>query len=70
MRTLVFTVAGACLFLFLSLPSRGQTSSKAASAHPREATEDKDPTVILELGAATGWNLSGGAATFAPKSCS
>ena len=67
MHTYVFTLAGASLFLFLSLPSHGQTSSKAASAHPREATEEKDPIVILELGAATSWNLSGGATTFAPS---
>jgi hypothetical protein len=67
MRTDVFTLAGACLFLFLSLPSHGQTSSKASSDHPREAAEDNDPIVILELGTATSWNLSGGAATFAPN---
>jgi hypothetical protein len=67
MHTDVFTLAGACLFLFLCLPSHGQTSSKVSSAHPREATEDKDPIVILELGTATSWNLSGGAATFAPN---
>jgi hypothetical protein len=67
MRTYVFTLAGACLLLFLSLPAHGQTSSKPSSGHPREASEDKDPIVILELGAATSWNLSGGAATFAPS---
>jgi hypothetical protein len=67
MRTCVFMLARACLFLFLSLPSHGQTSSNAASAHPRQDTGDKDPVAILELGAATSWNLSGGAATFAPS---
>ena len=59
----VFTLAGACLFLFFCLPA----SSKASSGHRQEAGEDKDPVAILELGAATSWNLSGGAATFAPN---
>jgi hypothetical protein len=63
----VFTLAGACLFLFFCLPAHGQTSSNASSGHRQEAGEDKDPIAILELGAATSWNLSGGAATFAPN---
>jgi hypothetical protein len=66
MRPFVFTLAEACLFLSL-LPAQAQTSSKASSPHMQEASEDKDPIVILELGAATSWNLSGGAATFAPN---
>ena len=56
-----------CLFLFLRLPAHGQTSSKAPSGDPQKAGEDKDPIAIVELGAATSWNLSGGAATFAPN---
>ena len=67
MRPFVFTLAAACLFLPLSLPAHAQTSSKASSAHLQEVSEDKDPKAILELGAATSWNLSGGAATFAPN---
>ncbi len=67
MRPYVFTLAGACLFLFLCLPSHGQTSSKASSGDPQKAGEDKDPLAIVELGAATSWNFSGGAATFAPN---
>jgi len=63
----VFTLAGACLFLFSCLTAHGQTSSMASSGHRQETSEDKDPIAILELGAATGWNLSGGAATFAPN---
>ena len=66
MRPFVSTLAGACLFLSLCLPADGQTSSKA-SGHLRQVSEDKDPRAILELGAATSWNLSGGAATFAPS---
>jgi hypothetical protein len=67
MRSCVFTLAGACLFLSIGLPAHGQSSSKASSANPRETTQDKDPIAILEVGAATSWNFSGGAATFAPN---
>ena len=67
MRTYRFTLAGACLFLFLCLPGRGQTPPKTSSGHPQEVSEDKDPIAILEVGAATSWNLSGGGATFAPN---
>jgi hypothetical protein len=34
---------------------------------PQEASEDKDPAVILEIRAATSWNVTGGAASFAPN---
>jgi hypothetical protein len=67
MHRRVFTPAGACLVLFLCLPASGQTSSGESSPHPQAANEDKDPKAILELGAATSWNLTGGAATFAPN---
>ena len=63
----LFTLAGCCLSLSLCLSTRGQTSSKASSGHPRETDEDKDPIAIVELGATTSWNFSGGAATFAPN---
>jgi hypothetical protein len=63
MRSYVFTRAGACLFLSLCLIAHGQSSSKTSSVN----TEDKDPLAILEVGAATSWNFSGGAATFAPN---
>src|SRR5246127_5796581 len=67
MRCYVFTLAGACLFVSLCPPARGQSSSKISSVNTQEATQDKDPIAILELGATTSWNLSGGAATFAPN---
>ena len=67
MRRRVFTLAGGCLFLFLCLLAHGQTSFGESSGHPQVANGDKDPKAILELGAATNWNLSGGAATFAPN---
>lgn len=55
-----------CPFL-LGLPARGQTISKVSPGHPQTAGEDKEPIAIVELGAATSWNVSGGAATFAPN---
>ena len=63
----IFTVTGACLFLFLISPALGQTFSKVPCGDPQKAVQDKDPIAIVELGAATSWNLSGGAATFAPN---
>jgi hypothetical protein len=67
MRCYVFTLIGACLFLPLCLPARGQSSSRISSVRAQETAQDKDPIAILEVGAATSWNLSGGAATFAPN---
>src|SRR6201994_3673423 len=67
MRSYVFTLAGACVFLFVSLSVRGQRSSKTSSVQPQETEQDRDPIAIVEVGAATSWNFSGGAATFAPN---
>jgi hypothetical protein len=62
MHPYVFTLPGACLFLFLCLPAHGQIVSKASAGHPQRTGQDKDRIAIVELGAATNWNLSGGAA--------
>jgi hypothetical protein len=67
MHIRVFTLAGACVFLFLALSAYGQISSGRSSGHPQKASEDKDPAAILEIGAATSWTVTGGAATFAPN---
>ncbi|MEA2771851.1 MAG: hypothetical protein QOD93_4813 [Acetobacteraceae bacterium] len=67
MRIHLSTLAVACVFLFLFLPVRGQTSSVPSNGHPQGASDDKDPAAILEIGAATSWNVSGGAASFAPN---
>src|ERR1700733_5244296 len=67
MRIRVPTLAVACVFLFLVLPVCGQTSPNPSFDHPQEASPDKDPAAILEIGAATSWNVTGGAATFAPN---
>src|SRR5580658_10504511 len=57
MRRYVFTLTGACLFLFLCPPAHGQISSKTRCCDPQKAAEDKDPIASVELCAAT----------FAPK---
>ncbi len=67
MHTRVFALAGACVFLFLNLPARGQKSPNLSPGSRQEAVDDKDPAAILEIGAATSWNVTGGAATFAPN---
>ena len=67
MRPCVFKLAGLSLLLLLCLPAHGQTASKTSSVAPQKASEDQEPVAIVELGAATNWNFSGGAATFAPN---
>jgi hypothetical protein len=67
MRTRVFTLRIACAFLSLALPVYAQAPSVRSFGHPQEVPEDKDPLAILEIGAATSWNVTGGAATFAPN---
>lgn len=67
MRIRVSTLAVACVFLFLGLPVRGQTSSAPSVGHPQEASKDRDPAAILEIGAATSREVTGGAASFAPN---
>jgi hypothetical protein len=57
MRRFTCMLTGACLFLFFCLPVPAQTAGQ----------KEEEPKAILELGAATSWNLSGGAATFAPN---
>ena len=60
-------LAAASLFAFLAVPANGQTSVKALPSGLPAANSGDDPKAIFELGAATGWNLSGGAAAFAPN---
>ena len=56
MRRCGFALVGACMFV-LCLP---------AFAQQAEAVEEKE-AAIVEIGAATSWTVSGGAATFAPN---
>ncbi len=65
MRLLGLALAGACLFF--CLPAFGQTISKTSAQPSRATVEEKDPIAIFELGAASSWNFSGGATTFAPN---
>ncbi len=58
MSTRVYTLRGACLFLVVNLLAQGQNP---------QSPDDKDPAAIIELGAATSWNVTGGAAIFAPN---
>jgi hypothetical protein len=68
MRLRVFTLAGACVFLFCCFTAWGQTTPSDSSAHAIKPAKDADNTIaILEVGASTNWNFSGGAATFAPN---
>jgi hypothetical protein len=68
MHIRMFTLAGAYVFLLWGLPAFGQAAHDNTSRHPTGASADTDDTVaILEVGASTNWNFSGGAATFAPN---
>src|ERR1700721_1550456 len=67
MRTRVFMCVIACACVFLNLFVYGQSSPDRSPGHSKPATEEKDPVAILEIGAATSWNVMGGAATFAPN---
>jgi hypothetical protein len=62
----VHTHGSVSVSVFVSACSRADFL-KDALWRPQKAVEDKDPIAIVELGAATSWNLSGGAATFAPN---
>ena len=66
MRQRVFTPIGVCLFLFLCPHLYGQ-GSNPESARPADVERNDDLKVILEVGAATSWNTTGGAATFSPN---
>ena len=67
MRACFFVLAIACCFLSMSLSAHGQSSAGRPSSALQGASDDKDPAAILEIGAATSWNVAGGAATFAPN---
>jgi len=67
MRRRAFTLIGACLLVFLYLPALGQDSMPTTSSHLPATAEDPDPVAIVEVGAATSWNFTGGSATFAPN---
>lgn len=59
-------LASLCVFTGCS-PAPGQSPFQRSFTSVQAADDDKDPKAILELGAATNWNVSGGEATFAPN---
>jgi len=67
MRLTVLTPIAAFLLICSCLSASGQRFAAPSTAPRRSAEVDDDPRVILELGAATSWNTTGGAATFAPN---
>ena len=63
----VFTLA-ASLYTFVGcLPARGQAASQGSSTHVETTDDNKNNKAILEVGSATNWTVSGGAAQFAPN---
>jgi hypothetical protein len=66
MRIRLLVLLVACGILFFNESAHEQTLSDRSPALLQEASEDKDPAAILEIGAAANWNVAGGAATFAP----
>jgi hypothetical protein len=67
MRTRILMFLVACTPLLFPISIRGQASSTRFTERPEETLEDKDPVAILEIGASASWNLTGGAAVFAPN---
>ena len=68
MRLRAFTLAEVYVFLLCCIPALGQMVQNDPSVHSIKASTDTDdPVVILEVGASTNWNFTGGAATFAPN---
>jgi hypothetical protein len=63
----VFPLVAVCLFLFLGLSGSAQDSTEKHPGGQPQASKDKEPIAIVEIGAATSWNVKGGAATFAPN---
>jgi hypothetical protein len=62
------TLAAASLSIFIGgLPAYGQTAPQSAPTRADTTVDDKENKAILEVGAATSWNVSGDAATFAPN---
>jgi hypothetical protein len=67
--TRAFILVAASSLLFRCLPAFGQAAVGKRSVNRQvQTTKEAEETVaILEVGAATSWNIKGGAATFAPN---
>jgi len=55
------------VLLHLCFSASGQVSVEKPCGNRQQADEDNETVVILEIGAATSWDVKGGAATFAPN---
>ena len=64
-RVSTLTVAG--VFLLLVSPVRGQVSSAPSFDRRQGTAQNIDREAIIEIGQATSWNVTGGAASFAPN---
>jgi hypothetical protein len=63
-----FRLAIACLSTYIgSPPVHGQAVPQEFSTRVETTVNDQNNKAILEMGAASSWNVSGGAATFAPN---
>ena len=65
-RAFTLFVASLCM-LTANLPVYGQAAAQESPTNAEVTVDEKENKAILELGAATSWNVSGGAATFAPN---
>jgi hypothetical protein len=65
-RALRLAITGLSMFIG-GLPAHGQAAPQDSSTRVETTIDDKENKAILELGGATSWNVSGGAATFAPN---
>ncbi len=64
----IFIAASSLLFLCLSALGQSAVGKQSVNRLQAEAArEPAEPVAILEVGAATSWNIKGGAATFAPN---
>jgi hypothetical protein len=66
MHARVIMFVAACSLFCLCLPVCGQSTEMQSNSRQR-VDEEKEPAAILEIGAATSWDIRGGAATFAPN---
>jgi len=63
-----FRLAIASLSILIgSLPGYGQAVPQKSSSQDRTTVDDQENKAILEVGGATSWNTSGGAAAWAPN---
>jgi len=67
MRKRVLILVAACPLLLLAVPVSGQASAGKQPPDAPQAGADKEPVAILEVGAATSWDIEGGAAVYAPN---